>query len=214
MKRILIVLLCCFLSFYLTGCEEAKEEEEKASTTQEEKINLNDNLYYYTNIELTNKDCGGFGFPTNAESILDENWFSSYEGLKYVDKIELFSHDDIVYDEEKENAAKEEWDKLRQPERGVAEFSLGYDKHEFYFGYWYIHLVKDEEGNEFSEEDQYYELANTLSQEIESFKESAYSIIKEKEGYRFRGTCGGPAYEISLLDEATCDKYNLNCARW
>lgn len=219
MKRTLIGALCfCLLCLCLTGCEEKKQEknQEKESTnlSQNEKINLNDNVYYYEDIQLTDQACGGFGFPLNSESILEERWFSSYNGLKYVDKMELFMHDDIIYDEEKEQEAKKEWDNLKKPSRGVTEFTLGYDNHEFYFGYWYINLVKDEEGTKFSEGDSYYELSQNLNKEINSFREKAYTIIKEKNGYRLQGTCGGPANEIRLLEETICDKYQLSCDRW
>lgn len=210
-KGLVIVILCCLFSLCLTGCEKDKEETD---IKEDEKINLNDNIYYTIGMQLTNKDCGGFGFPINAEDILDERWFSSYENLKYVDKIELLSHNDIIYDKEKEKISKEKWDNLKVPERGIAELSLGYSEHELYLGYWYINLLKDEEGSEFIQGDNYYELAKTIEQEVNNLKDSAYSIIKENEGYRFQGTCGGPAYEILLLDEAACNKYNLECARW
>lgn len=222
-KKLIGIALCFILSLVLTGCNEKKQVESSndnkgkvESTTNEnaEKINLNDNIYYYTDVEITDKNCGGFGFPTNAESILDERWFSSYNNLKYVDRMELYMHNDILYDEEKENEAKKEWDKLKKPSRGVAEFKSGYDKHELYFGYWYINLVKDEEGTEFSKGDAYYELSEKINNELTSFKEKAYSIITDRGGYRLNGTCGGPSIEILLLDEEVCDKYNLNCGRW
>lgn len=218
-KKLMKIFICFSLALCLTGCGEQKQDENKknkveSNNSQGEKINLNDNIYYYTDVELTKKDCGGFGFPKNAEDVLDASWFSSYDNLKYVDKMELLMHDNILYDEEKEVSAKKEWDKLKQPSRGIAEFSSGYDEHEFYFGYWYINLVKDEEGTEFGEKDKYYDLEQKLKQERDSFKEKAYSIIKDRGGYRLNGTCGGPSYEMLLLDSKACDKYNLNCDRW
>lgn len=215
-KKLMSILLCILLCLFLTSCGDSNQtgSEKESDLSQDKIINLNDNVYYYTDIQLTDKDCGGFGFPTNVESIIDEKWISSYDNLKSVDKIELLSHDDIIYDEEKEKATEKEWNKLEKPKRGVANYSIGYDNHEFYFGYWYISLLKDEEGTAFSQEDEYYELSKNIDSEINSFKEKAYSIIKEKDGYRFQGTCGGPATEILLLDETVCDKYNLSCDRW
>lgn len=216
-KRLLSIFICFLIALFLVGCKDAKKEESKTELpeqSQEEKINLNDNVYYYEDIQLTNKDCGGFGFPSNVESVIDKNWISLTGNLKSVDRIELFSHDNIIYDEAKENEAKKEWDKLEKPSRGVKDFIKGYDNHEFYFGYWYINLIKDEEGNELSKGDKYYELSQKIHSELDLFNEKAYSIIKEKDGYRFNGTCGGPALEAILLDEAACDKYNLICDRW
>lgn len=217
MKKRISILFCCLLSLCITGCgkEEIQEEEKvEKETTEVEKINLNDNVYYYSDIQLTDKDCGGFGFPTNAEEKIEESWFSTYVGLKSVDRIELYMHEDIEYDSETEKKVKEEWDKLEKPSRGVTDFSIGYTTHEFYFGYWYITLVKDSDGTEFSQGDKYYEINQSIHEEIETFKNKAYTLIKENGGSRLNGTCGGPAYDVELLDESACDKYNLTCDRW
>lgn len=216
-KGVLSILLCCLLVLSLTGCGEKKNDEtivDQPKQSQDEKINLNDNIYYYEDVQLTSKTCGGFGFPTNVESVIDERWISSSENLKSVDKMELYSHSDIIYDEAKESVAKKEWDKLEKPSMGVKDFTKGYDNHEFYFGYWYINLIKDEEGTEFNKEDKYYELSQKIDSERKSFNEKAYSIINENGGYRFQGTCGGPMSEAILLDEDACNKYNLPCDRW
>lgn len=216
MKKIIMAFLCMNIAFYLTGCEETKQkdtQEDSSKQNQEEKINLNDNIYYYVDYKLTGNVCGGFGFPTNVDSIIDKKWISTYENLKSVDKMELFMHTDIVFDEEKENAAKKEWDKLEQP-RGVKDFIKGYENHTFYFEYWYINLIKDEDFKEFSEGDKYYDWANKISSEIESFNKKAYSIISEKDGYHYQGTCGAPLYVPELLDEKACEMYNLPCDRW
>lgn len=210
-------LLCSLLLIVLTGCNQKETVKEKEDNPEVEKsitINLNDNVYYYADIELSDKDCGGFGFPSNVEKVLDDSWYSLDGDMKVVDKMELFMHDNITFDQSKEDKAKKEWDKLKKPERGVSEFSLGYYNHVFYFGYWYINLAKDEDGNEFDQKDNYYELAQTLKKERTEFNNKAYSIIKENDGYRLQGTCGGPAYEMTLLDEEACNKYNLNCERW
>lgn len=216
MKKIITVFICISIVFCLTGCKESKKEETKedlSKQNQEEKINLNDNIYYYVDYKLTGNTCGGFGFPTNVENVIDKEWISTYENLKSVDKMELFMHTDIVFDEEKENTAKKEWDKLEKP-RGVKEFIKGFENHTFYFEYWYINLVKDEDLRNFSEGDKYYEWSQKISSEIESFNKKAYSIISEKGGYHYQGTCGSPLYVPQLLDEEACEMYNLPCDRW
>lgn len=211
-----LILLCClFLS--LTGCEETKKEEAKEEApkqTQEEKINLNDNIYYYTDYKLTGNTCGGFGFPTNVENVIDKQWISNDGNLKSVDKMELFMHNDIVFDEEKENASKKEWDKLKQPTMGIKDFIKGYENHTFYFEYWYIILIKDENFSDFSEGDKNYEWSQRINSEIESFNKKTYSIISEKDGYNYQGTCGSPLYVPQLLDEKACETYHLPCDRW
>lgn len=215
-KSLLSILLCCLLVLSLTGCGKVKKEEKKDESpkqSEEEKINLNDNIYYYDNYKLTGNVCGGFGFPTNVESIIDKQWISTYENLKSVDKMELFAHDDIIFDEEKEKNAKKEWDKLEQP-RGTRKFIKGFENHTFYFEYWYLNLVKDENLREFNEGDKNYEWAQKINSEIETFNQKAYSIISKNGGYNYQGTCGEPMYAPQLLDEKTCEEYNLPCDRW
>lgn len=208
MKKILIFVLVLSICL-VPGCE--KENKEKSSNS-DLKINLNDNIYYYEDLEITGKNCGGYGFPSNAEDVLDKRWIATYFNMKSVDKMELFMHDNILFDEEKET--KKEWDKLEKPARGVKDFDKGYTNHEFYIGYWYIGLVKDEEGTEFLANDNYYELSQNLKKEVEAFNERTRNIIEKRNGYRLNGTCGGPALQMNLLDEEVCNIYNLNCDRW
>lgn len=214
MKKIVVLFICISTIFCLTGCEEdKKDQEEQTKPNPEEKINLNDNIYYYTDYKLTGNVCGGFGFPTNVDNIIDKQWISTYENLKSVDKMELFMHSDIEFDSEKENIAKNDWDKLEQP-IGVKDFIKGFENHTFFFEYWYINLIKDEDLEEFSENDKNYKWAQKINSEIESFNKKAYSIISDNDGYHYQGTCGSPLYIPLLLDEEACETYNLPCDRW
>ena len=202
MKKYFLVMILSILC--LTGCENKKDVT----------INLNDNVYYYTDVELTDNNCGGFAFIESGLDSIDEEFIMKYDGLDAVDKIALNESKDIVYDSKKEEEVKKLWDKLEAPSHGVSDFNVSYTDHEFNFSYWYINLVKDNEGNFFKSGDKYYDLAVSLGQEIADFKSEALNIISNNGGYRLLGTCGGPAYEIKLLDEETCNKYNLKCDRW
>ena len=183
---------------FLPGCE-----------NKEEMINLNDNIYYYTDVELTDNDCEGFAF---IES--DEEFITKYDSFNAVDKIALKESKDIVYDSKKEEEVKKLWDNLKAPSRGVSDVNISYTDHEFNFSYWYITLVKDSNGNFFKSEDKYYKIAVNIGEDIADFKSEILNIISNNDGYRLLGTCGSPAYEIKLLDEDTCNRFNLSCGRW
>ena len=202
MKKYLIIIISLL---FLTGCENKKEEE---------KINLNVNVYYYTDVELTDNTCGGFAFIESGLDSIDEEFITKYDSFNAVDKIALNESNDIVYDSKKEEEVKKLWDNLKAPSRGVSDVNISYTDHEFNFSYWYITLVKDSSGNFFKPEDKYYKIAVNIGEEVANFKSEALNIISNNGGYRLLGTCGGPSYEIKLLDEDTCNKFNLNCGRW
>ena len=209
MKKILMLFICMSFIILLSGCVKEKEKIEDKKPV----INLNDKIYYIAEYELNGKDCGGYAFPANVNDIINARWISSYNGMKEVDKIELFSHSDIEYDKELEAIAKEEWNTLKEPSRGVSQFELGYADHQFYLGYTYIKLVKDVEGNKFKENDKYYDIAQEIQEEIFAFKTKARTIISSRDGYHLKGTCG-KATEVKILDEKVCDEYKLDCGRW
>lgn len=209
-KSLAKIFLCGLLVCLVSGCGKKSQEDQ----IEQQKINLNDNIYYVVDVELNSRECGGYAYPVDAEEIIASRWFTSYSGMKEVDKNELFSHSDVNYDNEKERISLEEWTTLTAPTSGVKDFESGYIEHHFYFSYWYINLLKDAAGNKFKEGDKYYQLATDIESEVFSFKTQARSIIVSRDGYHLKGTCKSPAYDILLLDEKVCDEYNLNCDRW
>ena len=98
---------------FLPGCE-----------NKEEMINLNDNIYYYTDVELTDNDCGGFAFIESGLDSIDEEFITKYDSFNAVDKIALKESKDIVYDSKKEEEVKKLWDNLKAPSRGVSDVNI------------------------------------------------------------------------------------------
>lgn len=208
-KSLVKIFLCGLLFMLVVGCGKNEEQQEEKPS-----INLNDNIYYAIDKEIEGRACGGFAYPVNAEEVIAERWFSSYSGMKEVDKNELFSHSEIDYDTEMESISLEEWNLLSAPQRGIKDFESGFIEHQFYYSYSFIKLLKDASGSEFKTDDAYYKVATELNNEVYSFKTQIRSIIVSRNGYHLKGTCNSNAYDVLLLDENVCDEYNLDCGRW
>lgn len=208
-KSFVKVFLCGLLFIMIVGCGKIEEQEEEKPS-----INLNDDIYYAIIKENEGMACGGFAYPVNAEEVIAERWFSSYSGMKEVDKNELFSHSEIDYDMEMESISLEEWNLLSAPERGVKDFESGFVEHQFYYSYSYIALLKDSFGTEFKTDDEYYKIATEINNEVYAFKTQIRSIIVSRNGYHLKGTCSSNAFDVLLLDENVCEEYNLDCGRW